>query len=75
MNDKLKQIMVEVLQIEPSLVGDDMAVGNQPKWDSLRHMNLIFAIEDGFGIRFADEELSELTSVAAIERSLAAKQP
>lgn len=71
MNQKLRMIMAEVLEVDPELITSQTSVKNQPKWDSLRQMNLIFAIEDGFGVRFSDDELPNLTSVAAIERVLA----
>jgi acyl carrier protein len=30
------------------------------KWDSVNHMNLILALEEEFGIRFSDDELTQL---------------
>lgn len=71
MNEKLRVIVAGVLEADPSDITDDTSVENQPKWDSLHHMNLIFAVEDGFGIRFPDDVLPQLTSIAAIERVLA----
>lgn len=71
MNEKLRVIVAGALELDPSDVTEDTSVENQAKWDSLHHMNLIFAIEDGFCIRFADDELPQLTSIAAIERALA----
>lgn len=42
-----------------------------PAWDSLKHVQVIFAIEDEFGIEFSSEDLPTLDSeakiVAAIE--------
>ena len=72
MNPKLRDILARVLEIDPAAVGPHTAVENEPRWDSLRHMTLVFALEDGFGVQFADEDLPGLTSVAAIERALAA---
>ena len=70
MNEKLRAIVAEVLDLDPELITAQTSVENQPKWDSLRHMNLIFAIEDGFGVRFDDDALPKLTSIAAIEQAL-----
>ena len=71
MNEKLRAIVAEALELDPVLITEKTSVENQPKWDSLRHMNLIFAVEDAFGIRFDDADLPKLTSIAAIERVLA----
>jgi len=70
MNEKLRAIVAEVLELDPALITVETSVENQPKWDSLRHMNLIFAIEDGFSVRFEDDALPQLTSIAAIECAL-----
>lgn len=71
MNEKLRTIIAEVLEVDPARITADTSVENEPKWDSLRHMNLVFAIEDGFGVRFNDDDLPKLTSVAAFIRALA----
>ena len=71
MNEKLRLIVAGALELDPSEIRDDTSVENQSKWDSLHHMNLIFAIEDGFGVRFDDAVLPRLTSIVAIEQALA----
>lgn len=37
-----------------------------PQWDSLRHIELMFALEDAFGVQFSAEELATLDNVATI---------
>ena len=36
------------------------------QWDSLKHIEIVFAIEDELGIQFSEAELAELDSVASI---------
>jgi acyl carrier protein len=38
----------------------------QPDWDSLKHIELVFALEDALGVRFEADEVGELTDVASI---------
>jgi acyl carrier protein len=38
----------------------------EPKWNSLKQVELIFALEDAFSVRFAENEMPQLTSIAAI---------
>lgn len=49
---------------------------SEPGWDSIKHIELIFALEDAFGVLFGEEELAGLDSsnaiIAAVERHLAA---
>ena len=34
-----------------------------PAWDSLKHVQVIFAIEDEFGIEIPDEDAEKITTV------------
>lgn len=42
----------------------------EPKWDSLKHVEIVFSIEDAFKIRFDDDEVAELDSLDRIVSSL-----
>ncbi len=42
-------------------------------WDSLKHMNLMLALEDDFGIEFSDAEIANLASVSALLAAIASK--
>lgn len=33
-------------------------------WDSLRHMQIIFAVEEKFGVQFTEEEIPVMDSLA-----------
>jgi acyl carrier protein len=35
-------------------------------WDSLKHVELVFAIEDELSVQFSEDQLSTLNSIAAI---------
>ena len=54
-------------------VNADTSVHNTPQWDSLRHIEVIFAVEDATGVQFDEAELSELNSVARIVAAVQAK--
>ena len=40
------------------------------EWDSLKHMEIIFALEDRYAVRFDEAEFPNLGSAAAITSSL-----
>ncbi len=68
--EQLRDIMaltfdVPAESITPATSRDDCA-----KWDSLAHLNLMLAIEDGFGVTLTVDEMAEMTSVAAIVKRL-----
>lgn len=75
MNPELKKILAEILMIPEERVNSETSAQTEDGWDSLRHMNLIFAIEDAFGVRFDDADVAQLTSVSAVESALARLKP
>jgi acyl carrier protein len=42
-------------------------------WDSMRHIELVLALEDEYGVVFPPAEVSTMTSVAAIRKLLLQK--
>ena len=41
-----------------------------PGWDSLKHMNLVLALEEEFGIRFGDDQVMQMSSLGLIRQSI-----
>ena len=42
-------------------------------WDSLKHIEIIFALEDELGIQFNEEEIAQLNDVTKIIKIASAK--
>ena len=74
--DDIKQrtraALAAALKVSPDSIADSASQMDLSEWDSVRHMNVVLALENEFDIEFEDDELSTLTSlpllVAAIER-------
>jgi len=49
-------------------IGPEDAVvrADESRWDSIRHLELVFTLEDAFDVRFDAAELPALDSLAAI---------
>ena len=47
-----------------------VARANDPAWDSLRHMNLVLALEEAFGIAFTPEQTVEILNFPLIKEVL-----
>ena len=62
--------MAAVFDMNEEDIPDNATPGQIEKWDSLKHMNLIVALEEEFSIRFRDEQLEELISIELIELSI-----
>jgi acyl carrier protein len=67
--ERIREIMALVLERTVS-PGEAISFGTEPAWDSLRHVELIFSIEDEFQIRFEEPDLAELTSLHALTEAV-----
>jgi acyl carrier protein len=70
---KLNNIVGSVLGVEPVHLTDASNSQNTPKWDSLRHIEVIFAIESAYHVRFTMSEITSLKNLGDIRRILASK--
>jgi acyl carrier protein len=70
--DRARAALANALKVDPQTIADNASQMDLSEWDSVRHMNVVIALENDFGIEFEDAELPTLTSlpllVAAIEK-------
>jgi acyl carrier protein len=57
---RLREIMAEVLDLDPVQIDEGFARNDSSSWDSLGHLRLITALEEAFGTRFTMKEVGEL---------------
>jgi len=62
MENKLKSIFAESLGVDQSIVTDDLRYAEIPQWDSVAHMALVAAIEEGFDIMIDTEDVIDMSS-------------
>lgn len=55
----------ESIEIGPETTADDI-----PAWDSVMHINLIFAVEEEFGITLSMQDLETLDNVGALQAAI-----
>lgn len=65
--ERLKRVLGDVLKIEASEVNDDTSVDTVEEWDSLRHLNLVLALEQEFDISFTEEQTVEILNYPLIK--------
>lgn len=74
MEQLLKQVIADVLKIDPVGVNGDLSIDNCEKWDSLKHIELMSSIEDNFDIeRLSMDEITMMVNYPAIRQVLAEK--
>ena len=58
--------MAVVIGIDQSEITPDSSMDTLEKWDSLKHMKMIMALEQEFDVMFDDEDVVEMLSVPLI---------
>jgi acyl carrier protein len=63
---QLRELVITTFGISSEEYRPDLRIGDVPGWDSVGHLNLIFAIESAFGVRFSIELIAQLDSLRKI---------
>ncbi|MCP9296742.1 MAG: acyl carrier protein [Planktothrix agardhii LY1] len=70
MEERIKKVMGDVLDVDQSSLNEDSSPDNIENWDSVRHMNLILALEDEFGVQFDQEQITQMLNFQLIKLNL-----
>ena len=63
---KVKEILVRELELDYDSIGEETTIDNTPLWDSVKHVDIFFSLQDTFGLEFLYEETEEMISYPAI---------
>lgn len=55
----------ESIELRPEMTADDI-----PAWDSVTHIQLVFAVEEAFGITLSMKDLEGLDDVGALKAAI-----
>lgn len=66
MLNRILKIVSQVMAVPLEQLNEESSPDTVKNWDSLKHMNLILALEEEFNITFSDEEIVEMLSVEII---------
>ncbi len=62
--------MSAVFEVPLDSINENSSTDNLENWDSLRHLNLILALEEEFGVSIPDEEVGNLVNFKLIELTI-----
>ena len=62
--EKVKELVIKQLKIDPSVYHHDLAAGDIPEWDSLGHVNLLMATESYFEVSFDISDAIDVETIA-----------
>jgi acyl carrier protein len=65
--EQIAKIMAVVFEVNSESINENTSADTIETWDSLRHMNLILALEEEFNVTIPDEEVGNLMNFKLIE--------
>lgn len=70
MKERIREVIADVTGASPEAIPLDARQESVPGWNSIRHMNLVIALEKEFQVRFSDLQIAEMMSVDLIEETI-----
>jgi acyl carrier protein len=70
--DRIRNVMAAVFDVPATEITDDASPHDIKGWDSLKHMNLVLALEDEFDVHFDEAEIPSLVNFRIIAATIRA---
>ena len=70
MDERLRRVVAEVLDVSTESVADEMSQDSVETWDSLTHLRLVTAVEAEFAIQLSMETIQAIQTVADLSAQL-----
>lgn len=70
MTDQLVDVLAAVLLVSTSDLPDDASRRSLGTWTSLRHLQIVAAVEDAFMVSLTPREIRSISSVGDVRRLL-----
>lgn len=71
--EQLDRLLVGVFQDEAEMFSEDTPFAQAPSWDSLKHVELVVAIQTRFAVDLSADEIHRMTSKRTVREVLAAR--
>lgn len=72
LGQRLRDVVGAVFGVDPAMITADASSATIAEWDSVRHLQLMLALEEEFNVQFDADELVSLRSIALIDQRLRA---
>lgn len=67
---RLRSVVAAALSIPAEHVGEDAAMGRTERWDSLKQIGVVLAVEDAFGVRLPFAATTDAVSISTLRTAL-----
>lgn len=72
MEDKIREVMGEILEVDPERITESFGPGDAEAWDSLANLRMVTALEEAFGIKLTMAQIGSMGTFSKIRDILAA---
>lgn len=73
--DRVETVVLQILGLHGTRLTPDTRPSDVPGWDSLANVNIVFAVEEEFGVEFTEAELKSFGTIgefaAGVDAALA----
>ena len=66
MEEQIRQVMADILDLDPESIDQSTRQDNTTSWDSLNQINLLIALEQEFQVTFEPAEIEYIISFTDI---------
>ena len=70
MKERVLRVVGQIMEVPESSLSLDSSPDTVVEWDSLKHMNLVLALEEEFEVQFTDQQIVQMVSVSKILEAL-----
>lgn len=64
---KLKQVLADVFGVDADSIDETASVDTIKEWDSLKHLNLVLALEEQFNVSLTEEQTVQILNYPLIK--------
>jgi acyl carrier protein len=65
-NQRLTQVLCDVLDLDPGRVAPDLMREEVDQWDSLNHLKVVTAVEEAFDLKLTMQEIESVDGIARL---------
>ena len=69
----IESLFANILREPLGSLNDETSPDNTKSWDSLKHLELVLAIESAYSVKFSMPEITTLRSLGAVREALQGK--
>ena len=70
MEDRIKVIMAEILDVPMDTIQDDFGPDDAPSWDSMNNLRLVTAIEEEFKVKLSMDDIKRMVDFGQVKTVL-----